>query len=257
MQLRQIMRLWVVDIGPDERLSAARHLMRISGVRHLPVVLRHELLGVVGERDILAACDRLGRDRGLASPVSAAMSSPAQVASPEEPTSVAASRMLKADVGCLPVVLDGEIVGIVTRSDILEAHSHLDDQVADSARGVMTPLPRTVLAGDRVIDAGRRMERFSVRHLPVVDGTGRLVGMLSDRDVRSAQAEGGFESLVVRDVMARTVLSAGPDTAVEDLAGRMADARVGALPIVDEEDQLLGVVSYVDLLRTLTPGPPA
>ena len=94
-------------------------------------------------------------------------------------------------------------------------------------------------------DTARRvMEEKRIRHLPVVGG-GRLLGMVSDRDVRSAAAG---TSTPVSKIMTRDPMTVSSATRVEHAARRMLDGRFGSLPVVDG-DALVGIVTYTDLLR--------
>ena len=108
------------------------------------------------------------------------------------------------------------------------------------------------------------MNARGVRHLPVVDGDKRLVGILSDRDIRAAygntlspqadhQPRARLDVLSVGDVMTREPLTTTPESSIADLAHQFADRRVGAMPVLDTEERLIGMVSYVDILRALVP----
>jgi acetoin utilization protein AcuB len=88
------------------------------------------------------------------------------------------------------------------------------------------------------------MDEHRIRHLPIVTG-GRLVGMLSDRDIRSAT---GAVSARADHIMTRDPVTVTSRTRVEHAARRMLEGRFGALPVVDG-DMLVGIVTYTDLLR--------
>lgn len=88
------------------------------------------------------------------------------------------------------------------------------------------------------------MDEHRIRHLPVVAG-GRLVGVLSDRDVRSAAAES--PGTVAGRIMTPDPVTVTPETRIEHAARLMLDARFGSLPVVD--GNLVGIVTYTDLLR--------
>ena len=91
----------------------------------------------------------------------------------------------------------------------------------------------------------RLMDEHRIRHLPVVDG-GRLVGMVSDRDVRSAGIQPS--GAIAARIMTPDPVTVTPDTRVEHAAQLMLDGRFGSLPVADGH-ALVGIVTYTDLLR--------
>jgi acetoin utilization protein AcuB len=111
-------------------------------------------------------------------------------------------------------------------------------------RDVMTR--RLVAIGpDTPCDKARLlMDEHRIRHLPVMS-EGRLIGIVSDRDVRSAAR--GAASTPARRIMTPDPLTVTSQTRIEHAARLMLDARIGALPVVD--DHLAGIVTYTDLLR--------
>src|SRR5919202_2083767 len=120
----------------------------------------------------------------------------------------------------------------------------------------MTPDPVTIAPGATAGEALALMRQRRIRHLPVVDG-GRLVGMLSDRDLRSALPSavvlGELEddpaaSRSVVEIMTADPLTIPPSQPVEEAARLLTERRVGAVPVV-EGARLLGILSADDLLR--------
>ncbi len=127
------------------------------------------------------------------------------------------------------------------------------------ARHLMTPDPETVTAETHLMTAASRMAELGLRHLPVNDADGRLVGMISDRDLRVALGNPGealrttprladVEELTVGAVMAPDPISVDLDTPVRAIAEILAIEHIGAVPVVDEGDHVVGIVSYVDVL---------
>ncbi|MBS1119293.1 MAG: hypothetical protein H6Q90_1521 [Deltaproteobacteria bacterium] len=112
----------------------------------------------------------------------------------------------------------------------------------------MTEEPTTISPNDSALDALRTLEQLSIRHLPVVDDNGELVGVLSDRDLRNGMAA----STKVADVMNSDVIQAMADDELTTIAELMVDNTVGAIPICDERGVLVGIVSYVDILKSLS-----
>ena len=109
----------LLAVGEDDSLAAAAHKMTWARCRHLPVVRNQEVVGVLSERDILAWIGGGKRLDGPADLVRAAMVAPATVATPDDDLGEVAARMLSHRIGCLPVVVGGKLVGMVTRGDLL------------------------------------------------------------------------------------------------------------------------------------------
>jgi acetoin utilization protein AcuB len=110
----------------------------------------------------------------------------------------------------------------------------------------MTVHPATIRDDAPVSEAQQRLHELDVRHLPVIDESGSLVGMLSDRDLRSASP-----GRSVIEVMTNDVLSVDLEADIAEIIDLMLDHRIGAVPVVDGDGMLAGIVSYVDILRAI------
>jgi acetoin utilization protein AcuB len=95
-----------------------------------------------------------------------------------------------------------------------------------------------------------------IRHLPVLE-EGRLVGIVSDRDLRSAAPALGdpgraeaLGKIRVSDVMARDVMSARPGDPIEEAAHAMRERKIGCLPVLDG-DELVGIITSSDVMEAL------
>ncbi len=263
MKIRDIMRPGPLTISVTDSLGAAQRTMARSHIRHLPVMDKQMIVGMLSERDVLAARARAGADEDWwALPVGAAMSAPVETASPEDSLTEVAGRLAAAKLGAMPVVEMGKLLGIATVSDVLdaevrEAMAPAPVRIATAA-DAMTPWPYTIGPEAPLGDAVVKMFDHHIRHLPVVDSRSNIVGMLSERDVRSAVGDPvqylemrGPVRLHVRDVMTRPVVAVPFDRPLVEIARAFADHQIGALPIVDKFGALIGIVSYVDTLRML------
>jgi len=125
---------------------------------------------------------------------------------------------------------------------------------------LMTREPATVASDDTLLDAAARMADRNVRHLPVVDGERHVVGILSDRDVRTvvgdwlrpfrpSDAVVRARTYRVGDAMTREVFVVNQDAPFDEVVRVFTDQRVGAVPVVDDTDRLVGIISYVDVFR--------
>jgi acetoin utilization protein AcuB len=110
--------------------------------------------------------------------------------------------------------------------------------------------------------AVERMYQHKVRHLPVTGSEGRLVGVVTDRDLRHHLFSRGLfehddgavdallQSVPVSDIMSSPVISVSPDESVEVAARLMLADKVGSLP-VEEEGRPIGIITETDLLRQI------
>lgn len=114
---------------------------------------------------------------------------------------------------------------------------------------VMTKDIETVRPDQQARDAARFMLQADAGSIPVTDGE-RLVGMITDRDiaVRGVALGYGPETLV-SDLMTSGVVSAHADDAIEEAARKMSEAQVRRLPVIDDQERLVGIVSLGDLAR--------
>ena len=126
-RVRDIMETKLVTIAANERLSTVDDIMTLGRVRHIPVVQAGRLVGVVSQRDLLRASlsalsqHRDAERRAFLSVVEIArvMSAPPIVIAPSATIEQAAAVMASKRIGCLPVLENDELVGMVTETDIL------------------------------------------------------------------------------------------------------------------------------------------
>jgi CBS domain-containing protein len=120
--------------------------------------------------------------------------------------------------------------------------------------------PQTVAPSTTVWAALALMRQGDLRHLPVVDDDGTLRGILSNRDFRRLldflDPEGRIphvRNIVVSEIMTKMpqVITAQPDTPVVDIAQLMVMRKVGAMPIVDAQRRVVGILTQKDVLREL------
>jgi acetoin utilization protein AcuB len=128
-----------------------------------------------------------------------------------------------------------------------------------SVRDLMTPSPDTIHAGATLRDVLQRMKQDNCRQLPVLDDQQRLVGIITDRDVRLAmnsplilrerwQDETLLDSVTAESCMTAEPVTVTPETPAYQAAEMLASYKFGALPVVEGET-IAGILSVTDLLR--------
>lgn len=273
MKVKDIMSARPVEIREGASLDEAMDLMDDRDVRHLPVLGPGGLTGVISDRDLLVATGwLLPRERELleapTGTVGDFMRSPAHCVEPQADLDAALGLMVQARIGCLPVMEDGCLLGVVTEMDVLRAYSDACRRgrvrPADDPpmREVMTRDPLVVgpeVAGD---EAAASMRASHLRHLPVVKG-GELIGILSDRDVCRLRGRGQLELTLVGEMMTPNPERIEADHGLSSAALLLSAERISALPVL-EGSKLVGIATMIDVmlagarvLRALERGPSA
>lgn len=123
----------------------------------------------------------------------------------------------------------------------------------------MSRNPYTVTVDTPVEEALKRMRENRVRRYPVLDKSGKLVGIVSEKDLLYASPSPAtslsiyemhylLSKLSVAEVMTKSVITVTEDTPVEDAARIMTDRKIGSLPVV-REGQLVGIITETDLFK--------
>ena len=118
----------------------------------------------------------------------------------------------------------------------------------------------SVRADDRLDLADQIMQLGRVRHMPVIDADGRVIGIVSHRDLLEASLSRLLEvdpasrrtflgSVVIADVMTRHVETIAPEATLARAAERMLHHKIGCLPVVDASGRMVGILTETDLLR--------
>ena len=129
-------------------------------------------------------------------------------------------------------------------------------------RDVMTRELVTLGRNERLLVADDVMKLGRIRHLPIVDDDGKLVGIVSQRDLfhggllralgyGSHARQQALDSLVVKEAMKTEVITTTPDTPIRDAAQLMFERKIGCL-VVLEGDQLVGILTESDFVKLAT-----
>ena len=125
----------------------------------------------------------------------------------------------------------------------------------------MTHNPVTIREETSLDDALKAMRDNKVRRLPVLDKNGKLVGIVSEKDLLYASPSPAtslsvyelhylLSKLTIRQVMTSPVTTVTMDTPLEEAARIMADQKIGGLPVLDK-DELVGIITETDIFKIL------
>ena len=128
-------------------------------------------------------------------------------------------------------------------------------------RDRMTTPVATVTASTSFPDALKLMRDRQFRRLPVVDRRDRLVGIVSERDLLHAapsdatslsiwESQYLLAKLEIKRIMTKDVITVTPDAPVEDAARLMVANKIGGLPVVDEQNRVVGIITETDIFET-------
>jgi CBS domain-containing protein len=133
------------------------------------------------------------------------------------------------------------------------------DRKATKVKQRMSKNPAMVKPDDALKDAIWKMDHGHFRHLPVVDEKDKLIGMLTDRDIRlirpslaflnKEEADVQLWSIAVQQAAVFDPVRVKPETSLKEAADLMLRWHVGGLPVVDDHENVVGMITYTDLLR--------
>ncbi len=257
----------IYTVRPEEPLSRARKLMLSKNIGRLVVVEENErVAGIITVSDVAEALVNKYPSRPAdAIKIGEVMTRNPVTIEYTKTVKTAAFTMLKYGVGGLPVVnVLGELMGIITRTDLLAAFAeryHGAFSVGDLMRrnfSVANP-------GHSVFYVSRLISVDPAGKVLVVDSDGRLVGIIAKRDlafiatpVRRGphsfiKGRGGVRLYTIQlaeDIMTPNPITAEPDMDAAEAAFLMHRERIGALPVVDG-DRLVGVFTKLEVVRAL------
>ncbi|MDI6807214.1 MAG: CBS domain-containing protein [Candidatus Aenigmarchaeota archaeon] len=258
MIVKQLMSKRLVTIDVDRNLRDAKALMEKNRISRLLVKDDEKIIGMITERDI---ANRLGtwKERRISDArifISSTYSSNLIKINQNQDISLAAGEMLKRGISSLAVCDNGNVVGILTKTDVIKALKDSKVKVRDwMSRPVVT-----LGVGAEVLHARILMLRNGIKRVPIVLGN-RLVGIVTEKDIAKALglfrklAEGRhwdekMKKVLVEQIMSRDIITVDPEQSLGGVVEIMFSKKVSGLPVV-ENDRLVGIVTKTDLVRVV------
>ncbi|HEX7230079.1 MAG TPA: CBS domain-containing protein [Candidatus Binatia bacterium] len=122
---------------------------------------------------------------------------------------------------------------------------------------VMTRNPLSISPSETVAQADELMSQNGIRQLPVVKD-GALIGIITDRDLRSFLSNSLLSApeereralgTEVNEIMTTHPLTVAPDDELQDAVELLLEEKIGGVPVVDESERLVGIITYIDVLK--------
>jgi len=251
----------VITADPDEPVSKIFSKMERHGVKEIPLVRDGEVVGIVSYYDVVDA-------HVVADPSSVKSETvriKPETITPDTLIVEAITEMLDSGLRALPVVEDGEFVGLVTEYDILDVARESDKLAEIDAREVMSSPPITIHEDETIAKARALMRDHGVSRLPVVDDESRLRGIVTTTDIirevikpitRLGKTDRKGEKVPafghpVKNIMSSPCIRAEPDETLVDLCEKIVEHGIRGMPIVNQLEEPIGVVTRRDILQKI------
>ncbi len=276
MKVENIMTSEVVVIPDTQQVPYARNLMLKHGISHLVVVdNKGKPIGIVTEKDITRKLRTAGptwRRRPMNRiSIKRVMSKDFITVAPDEDIRNAVDLMLKNNISALPVLDEGKIVGIITKTDLLKIYN-------DKCRGrwkisdLMTPDVITVTENHTIAHVTNLMEKNKIGRIVVIKDK-EPVGIITSEDISFAQLEDPetgvpvekiyfikrsseekkkvkmVSMLTAGDIMTKEPIKLGEDTDAAEAADMMLKNNISGIPIVDKNNELAGIITKTDIIK--------
>ena len=118
-----------------------------------------------------------------------------------------------------------------------------------TVKDVMSRVLITMTRDQTIDEADHEMLMAEIRHIPVVNARGQLVGLVSDRDIARAFSKLGRSSVHIASVMTEDVITAGESMSIADAIELMLERKIGCLPVIGDGGELAGIITETDCLR--------
>lgn len=280
MNVADIMSSPVYVINVDEPVSHARNLMLRYRISTLLVLNEGKMVGIVTKSDItnrLAQAEPLWRRRPIDQiPIKLLMTESVITIYPEASISQAVALMLENGVHNIPVVKN-DIVGIVTRTDIVRYVAEHADEIETKIPKLMTEDVVSVHRHHTINHVIDELNKNEIERVIVKDDTGKPVGLISRRSLAlnlltdnegklstknikmtRKSSPGGQKTyryvkevpLTAEDIMISPIMSIDINEKISSAAKQLIEQGINALPVSDSEE-IVGILSRTDIMKAV------
>jgi CBS domain-containing protein len=267
MQIKNIMSEDLVIIDKDQNLSDGLRLMKKHRISRLPVINTNEkhekeLVGIVSEKDIAV---KLGSSKYGDLPtshfhISTVMTKDMVTVNKNKDIVETINLLLENHIGGVPVVDDGKMVGIVSKSDFIDTCKGKAYEKT-LVEEVMSVDLVSVSSHDRLMHARRVMLDSKIGRL-LISENDELAGILSSKDIIRAMIsfrkdvpakhqKAKIKECLVEKYMTQNVKKINNKATIAELANDMLETGYNGYPVVNKEDQVVGIITQSDLLALI------
>jgi CBS domain-containing protein len=245
-------------VSPSDTVNVVLKKMRDLDIHEVPVTAeKKKLLGVVSYGTLLKR-----RNLSIDAKADTVMTMP-QLVTSATPVTEVAELFINSGYREVPVVNNGSITGMVSRTDLLEVVRRVRELNRIPVGEIMSPDVRTVKLDTSVRDAVKQMSVLEVRVLPVVDNNERIIGVVGIKDIAlvnwherdrmtfgEAVGEKDPVDVKVGSVAVEPAVVAPPSMELGEAARIMQERRISTLPVVDG-GRILGIVTKYDVMELI------
>ncbi|MGL4669286.1 MAG: CBS domain-containing protein [Methanobacteriaceae archaeon] len=264
MKIKNIMSENPISLDKDQNICDALRVMKKNRISRIPVVNtnennKKELVGIATETDIAI---KLGSSKyGNLAPshfhLSTVMTKEVLTIEEEMSLTDTANLILENNISGMPVMSGLEIVGMLTKTDFIETcKGKAYERI--TAEEVMSSDIIAVSSQDRLIHARRTIIDSSVGRLLVTEND-ELAGIITSKDIGRAMIsfrkhvpdnhkQAQLKNILVEEVMSKIVKSVSYNDTIAEVAGAMIEEGVNGFPVVNAEDQVIGIITKTDLI---------
>jgi len=258
MKIADVMSRDIITVDKDHDLKHILKLMKKHDITKIPVIDEKKLVGIVTDNLIAYKLGSRKKREIQAARLhaSSVMEKDMDIISPDDKVASILKKVGKPGPTMLPVIEGDDLIGVVTKADLLPLVKS-----SDTVSSVMKTSLFTVAPDDRVVHARRVMIDNDIARIPVVS-EGHLVGMISDMEIAFAFAQlkqrfslgrqkHQLDEFLVKDIMKTPAVWTTPSITIKTAAQIMQKMNVGALPVLKDDD-IIGIVSRTDILQTIS-----
>lgn len=114
-----------------------------------------------------------------------------------------------------------------------------------------TPNPLSVLPSDKLPSVWQLMQKKGIRHVVVKNVPGKIVGIISQRDLTAFSQANEFANIEAKDIMIRDVFTVPPDAKLYEVALKMSQEKIGSTIVHDPDTDYMGIFTATDALNAL------
>lgn len=248
----------VESVAPNTPLNDVLANMRQYDLHEIPVIDGRSLDGVISFGSLLKR-----KNIPVSTKARSVMENPPEI-TPETAITEVAEKMVATGYRQIPVVENDEMMGTISRMEVAKIINEINDLGNIPVEEVMTLEVNTVRGKDPLQSATEIMRSLDIRTIPVLDDLGRLEGIVGIKDIvdyawreRDRQTMGeivGQSTPVELDVDSLSIDSPytiSPDSTLDDAVGIMAKNNISTLPVVNEDQEVVGILTTYDLVELI------